>query len=131
MSEREDAAPNLAIFCDFENVAIGVREAKFDDFDIEMVLERLLDKGKIVVKKAYADWDRYKNAKRAMHEAAFELIEIKGGHIRDASMVSMKGPAFLLLQICAMSRSRAISLPSHARWGTSHTGRPAPRCGRR
>jgi uncharacterized protein (TIGR00288 family) len=76
VSETRDIAPNLAIFCDFENVAIGVREAKFDDFDIDMVLERLLDKGKVVVKKAYADWDRYKSAKRAMHEAAFEMIEI-------------------------------------------------------
>ncbi len=76
MSESPDYEPNLAIFCDFENVAIGVRDAKYDAFDIGMVLERLLDKGKVVVKKAYADWDRYKNAKRAMHEAAFEMIEI-------------------------------------------------------
>jgi len=74
--ERFDDAPNMAIFCDFENVAIGVRDAKYDDFDIHIVLERLLDKGKIVVKKAYADWERYKSAKRAMHEASFEMIEI-------------------------------------------------------
>ena len=71
-----DDAPNIAIFCDFENVAIGVKDAKYDNFNIALVLERLLDKGKIVVKKAYADWDRYKSAKRPMHEAAFELIEI-------------------------------------------------------
>lgn len=76
MSDSSDYAPNLAIFCDYENVAIGVRDARYDDFQIEMVLERLLDKGKIVVKKAYADWDRYKSSKRAMHEAAFEMIEI-------------------------------------------------------
>ncbi len=76
MSDSHDSAPNLAIFCDYENVAIGVRDAKYDDFDIEMVLERLLDKGKIVVKKAYADWERYKSSKRGMHEAAFEMIEI-------------------------------------------------------
>jgi uncharacterized protein (TIGR00288 family) len=76
VSDSPDYEPNLAIFCDFENVAIGVRDAKYDAFDIDMVLERLLDKGKIVVKKAYADWDRYKAAKRAMHEAAFEMIEI-------------------------------------------------------
>jgi uncharacterized protein (TIGR00288 family) len=76
MTERFDDAPNLAIFCDYENVAIGVREARYDDFDIQLVLERLLDKGKIVVKKAYADWERYKSAKRGMHEAAFEMIEI-------------------------------------------------------
>lgn len=71
-----DFAPNVAVFCDFENVAIGVRDARYDKFDIDLVLERILDKGKVVVKKAYADWDRFKNAKRPMHEAAFELIEI-------------------------------------------------------
>jgi uncharacterized protein (TIGR00288 family) len=76
LTDRFDDAANLAIFCDYENVAIGVREARFDDFDIQLVLERLLDKGKIVVKKAYADWERYKSAKRGMHEAAFEMIEI-------------------------------------------------------
>ena len=64
------------MFCDFENVAIGVRDAHYDSFDIELVIERLLDKGKIVVKKAYADWERYKASRRPLHEAAFELIEI-------------------------------------------------------
>jgi uncharacterized protein (TIGR00288 family) len=73
---RLEDAPNIAIFCDFENVAIGAQKASYDDLDIRLVLERLLDKGKIVVKKAYADWDRYKQYKRQMHEAAFELIEI-------------------------------------------------------
>jgi len=76
MSDRFDDAPNMAIFCDYENVAIGVREARYDEFDIQLCLERLLDKGKVVVKKAYADWERYKHAKRGMHEAAFEMIEI-------------------------------------------------------
>jgi uncharacterized protein (TIGR00288 family) len=76
MTHRLDDAPNIAIFCDYENVAIGVRDAHYDSFDIHLVLERLLDKGKIVVKKAYADWERYKPAKRPMHEASFELIEI-------------------------------------------------------
>ena len=76
MSEAINFAPNIAIFADYENVAIGVRDAKYDQFDIQLVLERVLDKGKIVVKKAYADWDRYKSARRALHEAAFELIEI-------------------------------------------------------
>jgi uncharacterized protein (TIGR00288 family) len=71
-----DDAPNIAIFCDYENVALGVRDAHYESFDIGLVLGRLLDKGKIVVKKAYADWERYKSAKRPMHEAAFELIEI-------------------------------------------------------
>ncbi len=66
----------LALFCDFENVALGVRDAKYAKFDIARVLERLLVKGSIVVKKAYCDWDRYKEFKAQMHEAAFELIEI-------------------------------------------------------
>jgi len=67
---------NMALFCDFENVALGVREARYADFDIGRVLERLLLKGNIVVKKAYCDWDRYRDFKKKMHEAAFELIEI-------------------------------------------------------
>src|SRR5678809_654831 len=71
---------NMALFCDFENVALGVADAKYAKFDIDKVLERLLLKGSIVVKKAYCDWDRYKEFKGAMHEAAFELIEIP--HVR-------------------------------------------------
>ena len=71
---------NMALFCDFENVAIGVREAKYEKFDVRKVLEHLLLKGSIVVKKAYCDWDRYKAFKPVMHEAAFELIEIP--HVR-------------------------------------------------
>jgi uncharacterized protein (TIGR00288 family) len=67
---------NLALFCDFENVALGVRDAKYAKFDIQLVLERLLLRGSLVVKKAYCDWDRYKEFKPVMHEAAFELIEI-------------------------------------------------------
>ncbi len=71
---------NMALFCDFENIALGVRDAKFSKFDINQVLERLLLKGSIVVKKAYCDWDRYKAFKGPMHEASFELIEIP--HVR-------------------------------------------------
>lgn len=73
-NENEDK--NLALFCDFENVALGVRDAKYAKFDIQLVLERLLLKGSIIMKKAYCDWERYKEFKPAMHEAAFELIEI-------------------------------------------------------
>lgn len=73
---------NIALFCDFENIALGVRDAKYETFDINKVLERLLLKGSIVVKKAYCDWDRYKDFKRVMHEAAFELIEIP--HVRQS-----------------------------------------------
>jgi uncharacterized protein (TIGR00288 family) len=67
---------NLAVFCDFENIAIGVRESKYAQFDITKVLQRLLLKGSIIVKKAYCDWDRYDQYKKVMHQAAFELIEI-------------------------------------------------------
>jgi uncharacterized protein (TIGR00288 family) len=67
---------NLALFCDFENIALGVRDARYARFDIEEVLERLLVKGNIVVKKAYCDWERYRDFKVDMHEASFELIEI-------------------------------------------------------
>jgi uncharacterized LabA/DUF88 family protein len=73
---------SMAVFCDFENVALGVRDAKYDKFDIKPVLERLLLKGSIVVKKAYCDWERYKGFKATMHEANFELIEIP--HVRQS-----------------------------------------------
>jgi uncharacterized protein (TIGR00288 family) len=66
----------IAVFCDFENLAIGAREAKYDRFDMTKVLERLLLKGSVVVKKAYCDWERYKGFKATMHEAAFEMIDI-------------------------------------------------------
>jgi uncharacterized protein (TIGR00288 family) len=72
----------MAVFCDFENVALGVRDARYDRFDIKRVLERLLLKGAIVVKKAYCDWGRYSEFKAAMHEAAFELIDIP--HVRQS-----------------------------------------------
>ena len=81
MAARE-RTHTMAVFCDFENLAIGVREMKYDRFDMDKVLERLLVKGSIVVKKAYCDWERYKEFKRAMHEAAFELIEIP--HVRQS-----------------------------------------------
>jgi uncharacterized protein (TIGR00288 family) len=73
---------SMAVFCDFENVALGVRDANYEKFDIKLVLERLLLKGSIVVKKAYCDWDRYKSFKGTMHEANFELIEIP--HVRQS-----------------------------------------------
>jgi uncharacterized LabA/DUF88 family protein len=66
----------LALFIDFENIAIGVRDAHYRKFDINLVLERLLDKGKLLAKRAYADWSRYSDYRRAFHEAAIELIEV-------------------------------------------------------
>lgn len=73
---------NLALFCDFENIALGVRDAKYPKFDMRPVMERLLLKGSILVKKAYCDWERYKEYKPPMHEAAFEMIEIP--HLRQS-----------------------------------------------
>jgi len=73
---------NMALFCDFENLALGVHDAKYAQFDMQKVLERLLLKGSIIVKKAYCDWERYKAFKASMHEAAFELIEIP--HVRQS-----------------------------------------------
>ncbi|MBX2825904.1 MAG: NYN domain-containing protein [Gammaproteobacteria bacterium] len=80
MSDENDQI--LSVFCDFENVALGVRDAKYASFDINRVLNRLLVKGSIVVKKAYCDWERYKKFKADMHEAAFELIDIP--HVRQS-----------------------------------------------
>jgi len=76
MATPSDRPHIIAVFCDFENLAIGVREAKYDRFDMTKVLERLLLKGSVVVKKAYCDWERYKGFKATMHEAAFEMIDI-------------------------------------------------------
>lgn len=87
---------SMALFCDFENIALGVRDAKYAKFDIDRVLERLLLKGSIVVKKAYCDWERYKEFKAPMHEASFELIEIP--HLR----ISGKNSADIRLVVDAL-----------------------------
>lgn len=76
-SRRDRIERKLALFMDFENIAIGVRDSKNNKkFQINLLIERLLEKGKIVVKKAYCDWERYEEYKRELHEAAIELIEI-------------------------------------------------------
>lgn len=82
LKDAPDAAATLAVFLDLENIALGVHDAHYPQFDIQKVLERLLLKGHIVVKKAYCDFDRYKVFKRDLHEAAFELIEIP--HVRQS-----------------------------------------------
>ena len=70
--------PKLALFVDLENIALGVRDAKpkGKGFEISRILERLVEKGKIIVKKAYADWGSYRDFKRPFHEAGIELIDI-------------------------------------------------------
>jgi uncharacterized protein (TIGR00288 family) len=77
-----DSNATMAVFLDLENIALGVRDAHYPAFDVQMVVERLLLKGQIVVKKAYCDFERYKEFKRSLHEAAFELIEIP--HVRQS-----------------------------------------------
>ena len=77
-----ESVTTMAVFLDLENIAIGAHEAQFPAFDVRKVIERLLLKGHIVVKKAYCDFDRYKTFKRGLHEAAFELIEIP--HVRQS-----------------------------------------------
>ncbi|HSN87434.1 MAG TPA: NYN domain-containing protein [Thermoanaerobaculia bacterium] len=74
--QRADHERKIALFCDFENIALGVRDSDIGKFEITLILERLLEKGKIIVKKAYADWERYSDYKRPFHEAAIELIDI-------------------------------------------------------
>jgi hypothetical protein len=81
MAERSDS-DKMAIFCDFENVALGVRDLENARFDMGLIVERLLLKGSIIVKKAYCDWERYKEFKQSMHESSFELIEIP--HVRQS-----------------------------------------------
>src|SRR6187551_2591965 len=76
----QDSDATMAVFLDLENIALGAHDADFPAFDIRKVLERLLLKGQIVVKKAYCDFERYKTFKRGLHEAAFEMIEIP--HVR-------------------------------------------------
>jgi uncharacterized LabA/DUF88 family protein len=73
---RQSVEQRLSIFIDFENIALGARDAKYKKFDIHLVLQRLIEKGRIVYKKAYADWTRYSDYKREFHEAAIELIDI-------------------------------------------------------
>jgi uncharacterized protein (TIGR00288 family) len=81
-AKPREANATMAVFLDLENIALGARDANYPSFDIQKVLERLLLKGHIVVKKAYCDFDRYKDFKRGLHEAAFELIEIP--HVRQS-----------------------------------------------
>jgi uncharacterized LabA/DUF88 family protein len=73
---RPAVEQRLGVFIDFENIALGVRDAQYKKFDINLVLQRLIEKGRIVFKKAYADWTRYSEYKREFHEAAIELIDI-------------------------------------------------------
>ncbi|MFN7942370.1 MAG: NYN domain-containing protein [Thermoanaerobaculia bacterium] len=84
------AERKIAMFCDLENIALGVRDSEVRRFDINLVLERLLEKGKIIVKRAYADWERYSDYKKAFHEAAIELIDIPQRHYSGKNSADIK-----------------------------------------
>lgn len=71
-----DSDKALAVYVDFENVALGLKDLPGPDFDVELVIERLLEKGRILVKNAYCDWHRYQDSRRPLHEAGFVLVEI-------------------------------------------------------
>ena len=66
----------IALFIDFDNLALGMKQSPKQKFDIQLVLDRVLEKGRVLVKKAYADWSRYRDYKAQLHEAAIELIEL-------------------------------------------------------
>jgi uncharacterized protein (TIGR00288 family) len=89
----------IALFIDFENIAIGVHDAKYKKFDVVLLLERLLEKGKIVVKRAYCDWDKFPEYKRELHESAIELTEIP------ARLYSGKNSADMRMAVDAMDIS--------------------------
>lgn len=74
--EDKGVEPKIALFIDLDNLALGVREAKYTKFEVQKILERLREKGKLVVKRAYADWDSFSDYKRPFHEAAVELLDI-------------------------------------------------------
>ena len=76
MNEPGTITPNIAVFADYENVALGAREANYKQFDVELVLERLLERGNVVLRKAYCDWTRYKSHRKTLHERGFELVEV-------------------------------------------------------
>lgn len=85
-----DKAPNLAVFIDLENLAIGVREAKLQRFDIDVVMRRLVEKGNIIVRKAYADWSHFEEYKRPLHEAGVELVDMPGSKLTGKNSADIK-----------------------------------------
>jgi uncharacterized protein (TIGR00288 family) len=87
--DRVAHAHSIAVYLDLENVAIGARDAR-KSFDVDLVFRRLVDKGNIVVKKAYADWGRYESYKRPLHEAGLELIDIPGSKLTGKNSADIK-----------------------------------------
>lgn len=90
MSHDGSEARSIAVYVDLENVAIGVRDARFKEFDIGLVFKRLVDKGNIVVRRAYADWSRYAEYKRPLHEAGVELTDLPGSKLTGKNSADIK-----------------------------------------
>ena len=90
MAEPPSEAQNIAVYIDLENVAIGVRDARYKTFDIEIVMKRLLDKGNVVLRRAYADWGRFAEYKRPLHEAGIELIDLPGSKLTGKNSADIK-----------------------------------------
>jgi len=86
----QEASRNLAVYIDLENVAIGVRDAKLKTFEIELVFQRLVDKGNILVRKGYADWGRFPEYKRPLHEAGVELVDMPGSKLAGKNSADIK-----------------------------------------
>ncbi len=99
MTNSPRDAYNIAVFFDLENVAIGVREVEYGPFQVELVLNRLLEKGNVVVKKAYADWEHWSDYKRAFHQSAVEMIDMP------ASKMAGKNSADIKMVVDAMELS--------------------------
>jgi len=74
--KKTDDDINLALFIDFENLAIGARQSRYEKFEIDLLLKRLLEKGRILFKRAYCDWTNFPKEKKLFHEAAIELFDI-------------------------------------------------------
>ena len=90
MTNESPTALKIACFIDLENVAIGVREVRLKGFDVDLVLRRLVEKGDVVVKKAYANWDNFQEYKRPLHEAAIELIDMPGSKLTGKNSADIK-----------------------------------------
>ncbi len=90
MANSSNGAHNIAVYIDLENVAIGVRQARFKTLDMGLVLKRLIDKGNIVVRKAYADWGKFVDYKRPLHEAGVELTDLPGSKISGKNSADIK-----------------------------------------
>lgn len=90
MSESPDHALRIAVFIDLENVAIGVRESRLEKFDFDRILKRLIEKGEVIVKRAYADWKHFEEYKRPLHEHSIELIDMPGSKITGKNSADIK-----------------------------------------